>query len=56
MVGFIVNPVAGNGKGKRVWERIEPAVNGLGAVFSVRETSGEGDAEKLAKELIQKRE
>ncbi|MBY0054283.1 diacylglycerol kinase family lipid kinase [Brevibacillus agri] len=54
MVGFIVNPVAGNGKGKRVWERIEPAVNGLGAVFSVRETLGEGDAEKLAKELIQK--
>ncbi|MGN7469047.1 diacylglycerol/lipid kinase family protein [Brevibacillus sp. SAFN-007a] len=54
MVGVIVNPVAGNGKGKRVWERIKPAVSGLEAVFFVRETSGEGEAEKLAKELIQK--
>ncbi|GEB34274.1 MULTISPECIES: diacylglycerol/lipid kinase family protein [Brevibacillus] len=54
MVGFIVNPVAGNGKGKRIWERIEPAVSGLGAVFVVRETSGDGSAEKLAKEMIEK--
>ncbi|MGZ0051441.1 diacylglycerol/lipid kinase family protein [Brevibacillus gelatini] len=54
MIGFVVNPVAGNGKGKRAWESIEPVVKGLGAVFSVRETSGEGEAEKLAKQLIQK--
>lgn len=54
MIGFIVNPVSGNGKGRKVWDRLEPALKGLGAHYRVRKTSEQGEAQKLAKELIQK--
>ena len=54
MLGFIVNPVSGNGKGKTVWEHLERALRGQGAHFIMRQTSGEGEAQKLAIELIQK--
>lgn len=54
MFGIIVNPVSGNGTGVKVWRQIEPTLRRLGASFHVRLTSGEGDAEKLSKELIQK--
>ncbi|GED67075.1 transcriptional regulator [Brevibacillus reuszeri] len=54
MMGFIVNPVSGNGKGKKVWELLEPTLRGQGARFLMRQTSRQGEAQKLAIELIQK--
>lgn len=54
MIGFIVNPVAGNGQGKTEWSRLERSLRGQGADYRVRETSEEGEAQKLAIELIQK--
>ncbi|MFF0830297.1 diacylglycerol/lipid kinase family protein [Brevibacillus sp. NPDC003359] len=54
MFGVIVNPVSGNGTGLKVWRQIEPTLRRLETPFHVRLTSGEGDAEKLSKELIQK--
>lgn len=52
MLGVIVNPVAGNGTGSKVWRDIEPTLRRLGVPFLVRLTSGEGDAEKLSKEMV----
>ncbi|MFD2368929.1 diacylglycerol/lipid kinase family protein [Brevibacillus sp. GCM10020057] len=54
MLGFVVNPAAGNGKGKKVWNKLERILRQQGAVFQVRETSGEGEAQMLAIELIEK--
>ncbi|WP_412848490.1 diacylglycerol/lipid kinase family protein [Brevibacillus sp. 179-C9.3 HS] len=54
MLGVIVNPVSGNGTGLKVWRQMEPNLRRLGSPFQIRLTSGEGDAEKLSKELIQK--
>ncbi|KQL46896.1 hypothetical protein AN963_18585 [Brevibacillus choshinensis] len=54
MIGFIVNPVAGNGKGKEIWDHLEQNLRQQGAVYHVRKTSREGEAENLAVELIEK--
>lgn len=54
MLGFIVNPAAGNGKGKAAWNKLERILRQQGVAFQVRETSGEGEAQKLAVELIEK--
>ncbi|MFP3391519.1 diacylglycerol/lipid kinase family protein [Brevibacillus sp. SIMBA_040] len=54
MLGFIVNPVSGNGKGKKVWEQLEQALQGKRAHFLMRQTYRRGQAQKLAIELIQK--
>ncbi|MGE7274589.1 diacylglycerol/lipid kinase family protein [Brevibacillus panacihumi] len=54
MLGFIVNPMAGNGKGNDIWRIIERSLRGSGAVYQMRKTSGMGEAQKLAVELIQK--
>lgn len=54
MLGVIINPVSGNGTGLKVWRQIEPTLRRQGTPFHVRLTSGEGDDEKLSKELIQK--
>ncbi|MDA5109446.1 diacylglycerol/lipid kinase family protein [Brevibacillus thermoruber] len=56
MLGFIVNPVAGNGRGAVVWKRLETELKRRGAVYRVRMTSKEGEAKKLAAELLQKEE
>jgi diacylglycerol kinase (ATP) len=56
MLGFIVNPVAGNGRGAAVWKRLEAELKRRGAVYRVRMTSKEGEAKKLAAELLQKEE
>ncbi|QRG67679.1 diacylglycerol/lipid kinase family protein [Brevibacillus choshinensis] len=54
MLGFIVNPVAGNGKGKEVWGVLEQILRQQEAVYRVRETSREGEAQTIAVELIEK--
>lgn len=54
MMGFIVNPVSGNGKGCMVWDVLERKLKHQGAVYRVRKTSEEGEAQKIAIELIQK--
>jgi len=54
MLGFIVIPVSGNGKGKKVWEQLERALRGQRAHFLMRQTYRRGEAQKLAIELIQK--
>ena len=54
MLGFVVNPTAGNGRGREVWKQVEQALSERCAVYRVRETTGMGEAEELAVELIQK--
>lgn len=54
MLGIIVNPVSGNGRGTNRWGQLERALKGLGVVYQMRKTSGVGEAQKLAVELIQK--
>ncbi|MDR7318677.1 diacylglycerol kinase family lipid kinase [Brevibacillus nitrificans] len=56
MIGFVVNPVAGNGKGEKVWDSLEPILRKQGVVYRVRKTSSEGEAKTLAIELIEKEE
>lgn len=54
MIGVIVNPVSGNGKEAAAWGRQERALMQHGVIYRVRKTSEEGEAQKLAIELIQK--
>lgn len=54
MLGIIVNPMSGSGKGRDTWKQLEPTLKGLGVDYQVRKTSGIGEAQKLAVELIQK--
>ncbi|MFJ9501861.1 acylglycerol kinase family protein [Brevibacillus centrosporus] len=56
MIGFVVNPVAGNGKGEKVWNSLEPILRQQGVVYRVRKTSNEGEGKTLVIELIEKEE
>jgi diacylglycerol kinase (ATP) len=56
MLGFIVNPVSGNGRGLLVWKRLEKELERRRAIFRVKMTTKQGEAKKLAVELLQKEE
>lgn len=50
-VGLVLNPVAGGGRLKRDWPQVAAALKRHFGDFELRETLGEGDAERLAFEL-----
>lgn len=54
MLGIIVNPMAGNGRGGIVWRQAETILRGRSVAYRVRKTTKMGEAETLAMELIQK--
>ncbi|MEJ8547361.1 diacylglycerol/lipid kinase family protein [Brevibacillus borstelensis] len=56
MFGFIVNPVAGNGRGLLVWNRPQKELERRRAIFRVKMTAKQGEAKKMAVELLQKEE
>ncbi|MDF2682667.1 MAG: diacylglycerol kinase family lipid kinase [Brevibacillus sp.] len=47
---------SGMKKGKEIWDSLEQNLRHQGAVYRVRKTSREGDAQTLAVELIEKEE
>lgn len=51
MIGFVINPVSGNGRGTKVWQRVEQELTRRGIPHEARFTAGAGDAERLAREL-----
>ncbi|WP_139492494.1 diacylglycerol/lipid kinase family protein [Brevibacillus dissolubilis] len=50
-IGFVVNPVSGNGRGRRVWGKLERVLQDRKINYQVRFTGRIGEAEKLAAEL-----
>jgi YegS/Rv2252/BmrU family lipid kinase len=50
-VGLVLNPVAGGGRLKRNWPQVAAALKRHLGDFELRETLGEGDAERLAFDL-----
>jgi YegS/Rv2252/BmrU family lipid kinase len=45
----IVNPVAGSGRGERIWQRLEPKVRARLGQLMLQRTAGPGDAESIAR-------
>lgn len=52
MYVFIVNPVAGNGRAKRIFKRLTVSERFKNIETTVHETIGEGHAEVIAKKLV----
>jgi diacylglycerol kinase (ATP) len=50
MIGFVVNPASGNGRGKRIWRQLEEVLLIRKVLYKVRYTSGQGDAVQFAYE------
>jgi YegS/Rv2252/BmrU family lipid kinase len=50
MIGFIVNPVSGNGRGAKVWKRLQDTLDSRQIAYSVRYTSGPLEARTFARE------
>ena len=48
MYSFIVNPNAGNGRGKETWRRVEKRLKRLGTEYEVMFTREPGDARTFA--------
>jgi len=53
MIGFIVNPVSGNGRGRSVWNLLQKTLDGRGVAYDVRFTAGPLDAWACAREWAQ---
>lgn len=51
MIGFIINPVSGNGRGKTVWQRLETLLNEQQIPYTARFTAKPLDASLHAGEL-----
>jgi diacylglycerol kinase (ATP) len=51
-VGLVANPAAGNGRGRRLAERLEAELQALGAAVFRRDTGGPGQATPLARALL----
>ncbi|WP_058300410.1 diacylglycerol/lipid kinase family protein [Gorillibacterium timonense] len=51
MIGFVINPVSGNGRGAKVWKRVEKELRKRGIPHEARFTTGAGDAERIAREM-----
>ena len=54
MIGFVVNPVSGNGKGIRTWKKIEMALRRDKSPYLLRITEKPGDAAVFARELAER--
>ncbi|UTR14734.1 diacylglycerol kinase family lipid kinase [Salipaludibacillus sp. LMS25] len=52
MLGFIVNESSGNGRGRRVWKKVEKSVLLKHIDYTVRLTSGPNHATTLVRELL----
>ncbi|GEN33693.1 diacylglycerol/lipid kinase family protein [Aneurinibacillus danicus] len=52
MVIFIVNPVSGNGRGKKIWSQLESVLEERQIVYTVHFTKGPKHATFLAKEIL----
>jgi diacylglycerol kinase (ATP) len=50
MIGFVVNPASGNGRGRKVWKQIEGIMRNREVPFLVQFTTGQRDAEQFAME------
>nr|MDA8219636.1 diacylglycerol kinase family protein [Dehalococcoidales bacterium] len=50
---IIVNPVAGNGRSAKKWERLEALLREEGLEFDAALTGGRGDATRLAAEAVE---
>jgi diacylglycerol kinase (ATP) len=48
MIGFVVNPSSGNGRGKHVWRQLEEVLQSRAVPYKARYTSGQGDAAQFA--------
>lgn len=42
---FVINPAAGNGRGRRNWEQLEPELSRAGISYTARMTTGPGDGQ-----------
>ncbi|UFJ39521.1 diacylglycerol kinase family lipid kinase [Brevibacillus humidisoli] len=51
MIGFVVNPVSGNGQGRAVWQKVESILEEHKTSYTVRFTSAAGDATRLTTSL-----
>ncbi|BCU81996.1 diacylglycerol kinase [Polycladomyces abyssicola] len=49
---MIVNPVSGNGKGRKVWERVRPLLKQAGLPYRVYFTTGRGHATELSRQAV----
>lgn len=47
-IAFILNPAAQGGRARRVWPRLEAAADRMGLDYTVSQTLGPGDGERLA--------
>jgi len=56
MVGFIVNPVSGNGRGAAVWAKLKRELERRQRPYVVYVTAKAGEARKLAVQMLQKEE
>ncbi|MEX1030166.1 MAG: YegS/Rv2252/BmrU family lipid kinase [Paenibacillaceae bacterium] len=50
MIGFVVNPASGNGRGRYVWRQLEEVLQNREVPYLVRFTTGRQDAEQFAME------
>mgnify|MGYP000091370093 CR=1 FL=1 len=48
MIGFIVNPASGNGRGSKVWKQLEEVLRNRKISYRVQLTTGKHDAEQFA--------
>ncbi|MCL6457987.1 MAG: diacylglycerol kinase family lipid kinase [Gorillibacterium sp.] len=51
MIGLIINPVSGNGRGSKVWTKLETLLQGSPYPYHAYFTTGPGDATLLAKKM-----
>lgn len=54
MIGFVVNPVSGNGKGIKTWKKIERALQKEKSLYLLRITEKPGDAAAFAMEMARR--
>ncbi|OUN01236.1 MAG: hypothetical protein BAA02_13485 [Paenibacillaceae bacterium ZCTH02-B3] len=54
MIGFVVNPVSGNGKGIRTWKKIERTLRRKKIPYLMHITGKPGDASVFARELAER--
>jgi len=54
LIGFVVNPVSGNGKGIRTWKKIERALRREKSPYLLRITEKPGDATVFAREMAER--
>lgn len=56
MIWFVINPQSGNGRGRRIWQHVERALNGMRVEYGYRYTDYPGHARELAAELAERQE